>query len=343
LTKVSQRWLRDLLWEHLQHEALKQTGRRTGATTISARIRGITLLSRILYQNRSDHGEEARLLGETDAKAVKDTLDVWYRDQISVGTCRGRDITLTAASCHRFTSGIRIVLEQSRKRNLIGPELDSFIVGLPEYSDQKSAPRPRPLSYGDFQLLVSDEALRALDAADKDDIGLTDIWLTHAFQGGRISEALKLRLGCVGLIGAAQPYIWRDISKINVVDYGMPCYLPVYERLLRRNPLPGQLHVLRINSPASTIPAERLEAEWDRTMPLFPRDANPDLVIEASKDWFYRLDRVVSGTRTIGHYHPPTRNTGDVIAQQRAPLHWYANCSDTSLSKLAHYNTTTPT
>ena len=25
MTKVSQRWLRDLLWEHLQHEALKQT------------------------------------------------------------------------------------------------------------------------------------------------------------------------------------------------------------------------------------------------------------------------------------------------------------------------------
>ena len=291
MTKVSQRWLRDLLWEHLQHEALKQTGRRTGATTISARIRGITLLSRILYQNRSDHGEEARLLGETDAKAVKDTLDVWYRDQISVGTCRGRDITLTAASCHRFTSGIRIVLEQSRKRNLIGPELDSFIVGLPEYSDQKSAPRPRPLSYGDFQLLVSDEALRALDAADKDDIGLTDIWLTHAFQGGRISEALKLRLGCVGLIGAAQPYIWRDISKINVVDYGMPCYLPVYERLLRRQSITrAKLHVRYADQLAGLDDPgrQRLEAEWDRTMPLFPRATqNPDLVIEASKDWFY--------------------------------------------------------
>ena len=29
LTKVSQRWLRDLLWEHLAYEALRQTGRRT--------------------------------------------------------------------------------------------------------------------------------------------------------------------------------------------------------------------------------------------------------------------------------------------------------------------------
>ena len=33
--------------------------------------------------------EAARLLGETDAKAVKDTLDVWYRDQISVGNPQG--------------------------------------------------------------------------------------------------------------------------------------------------------------------------------------------------------------------------------------------------------------
>ena len=33
---------------------------------------------------------------------------------------------------------------------------------------------------------------------------------------------------------------------------------------------------------------QRLEDEWDRTMPLFPRAMqNPDLVIEASKDWFY--------------------------------------------------------
>ena len=234
LTNVSQRWLRDLLWEHLAYEALRQTGRRPGATTISGRIRGITLLSRVLWQTRADHAAQPRLLGEADAKAVKDTFDVWHRDDIPIGTCRGRDITLTAASRHKFTSGIRMVLEQSRKRNLIGAELDSFIVGLPKYPDQKSAPRPRPLSYGDFQLLVSDDALRALDTADKDDIGLTDIWLTHAFQGGRISETLKLRLGCVGLIGAAQPYIWRDISKTGVIDYGMPCYLPVYQRLLRR-------------------------------------------------------------------------------------------------------------
>jgi integrase len=290
LTAVSQRWLRDLLWEHLAYEGLRQ-GRRPGATTISGRIRGITLLSRVLWQNRADHAEQPRLLGEADAKAVKDTFDVWHRDDIPIGTCRARDITLTAASRHKFTSGIRMVLEQSRKRNLIGAELDSFIIALPEYPDQKSAPRPRPLSYGDFQLLVSDDALRALDTADRDDIGLTDIWLTHAFQGGRISETLKLRLGCVGLIGAAQPYIWRDISKNGLIDYGMPCYLPVYQRLLRRQSVTRERLRVRYADQLAALDEgrrERLEEEWNRTMPLFPRATqNPDLMVEASKDWFY--------------------------------------------------------
>lgn len=38
LTTVSQGWLRDLLWEHLAYEALRQMGRRPGATTISHRL-----------------------------------------------------------------------------------------------------------------------------------------------------------------------------------------------------------------------------------------------------------------------------------------------------------------
>ncbi|MCZ0730577.1 site-specific integrase [Mycolicibacterium iranicum] len=291
LAAVSQGWLRDLLWEHLAYEALRQVGRRPGATTVSARIRSVTLLSRVLWQNRTDHADQPGLLGEADAKAVADTFDVWHRDDITIGTCRGGNTTLTAASRHRYTSGIRTVLEQSRKRNLIGAELDSFILALPEYPDHKRAPRPRPLSYGDFQLLVSDDALQALDAADRDDIGLTDIWLTHAFQGGRISETLKLKLGCVGLIGAAQPYIWRDISKNGLIDYGMPCYLPVYQRLLRRQSATLERLRIRYADQLATLDdaaRDRLEHEWHRTMPLFPRPTqNPDLSVEASKDWFY--------------------------------------------------------
>ena len=163
-------------------------------------------------------------------------------------------------------------------------------------------------------------ALRALDAADKDDIGLTDIWLTHAFQGGRISETLKLRLGCVGLIGAAQPYIWRDISKINVIDYGMPCYLPVYERLLRRQSITrAKLRIRYADQLADLDDQDGSGWRPNGTGPCrcFPATQNPDLVIEASTitvllawtAWFQGLG--LSGITT----HQTRATLGHLVAQ----------------------------
>ena len=238
LTAVSQRWLRDLLWDFLHDVALKPSGKRLCAATIHRRIYGIGLLSRLLRQVRADHGENLALLGRGDAQAVKQLWDLWFREQIPLPSrsraFKDQGRPLTEHTRHDHMASIRIVLLHSREQGRTDPGMDQFIFGLPEYACPGKNPRPRPLSFGDFQLLVSADSLRALDEVDADNIGLSDIWLTQAFQGGRISETLKLRLGCVGLIGAAQPYIWRDITKVNVIDYGMPCHLPVYERLLRR-------------------------------------------------------------------------------------------------------------
>jgi integrase len=190
-------------------------------------------------------------------------------------------------------ASIRIVLLHSREQGRTDPGMDQFIFGLPEYACPGKNPRPRPLSFGDFELLVSADSLRTLDEVDADNIGLSDIWLTQAFQGGRISETLKLRLGCVGLIGAAQPYIWRDITKVNVIDYGMPCHLPVYERLLRRQSITRTKLRNRYADQLAELDDQaraRLEARWDRTMPLFPGNVqNPDLAIEVSQSRFRKV------------------------------------------------------
>ena len=61
-------------------------------------------------------------------------------------------------------TNIRIILQHSRKQRRIPPNLDSFILGLPEYSSPESKPRPRPLSFGDFQLLVDADSLEKLEA-----------------------------------------------------------------------------------------------------------------------------------------------------------------------------------
>ena len=293
LNAVSQRWLRDILWDHLNNEALKPAGKRATSGSVYSRITGFALLSLILRQNRSDHGNDPTKLARVDAWTVKETWDVWYREQIPIPTGlqeSARLTTLVARTRHRYMSGIRIVLNEHRIKQNCDVGLESFILALPEYPTAPKAPRPRPLSFGDFQLLVDEQNLRSLQALDAENVGLVDIWLTQAFQGGRISETLKLRLGCVGLVGAAQPYIWRHITKANVVDYGMPCHVPVYQRLLRRQSITRTKLRARYARELATLDERgraQLEAEWDRTMPLFSSSVrNPDLLLEVSQSWF---------------------------------------------------------
>ena len=295
LNDVAQTWLRDLLWEYLRDESLLAEGKRLGAGSVNDRIRATGLLSYILGQNRIDKGDNPSALDTSDANVLKQTWDLWYRERIPIPLqsyvlSPVKESFLTEANRHRYMSCIRAVLFHSRSKARTPPAMDSFILSLPEYPPPAPNPRPRPLSYGDFQLLVDPNSLRALDEMDKEAVGLTDIWVTQAFQGGRISETISMRLGCVGLIGNAQPYVWRDMSKVGVVDYGMPCYLPVYERLLRRQEITrGKLHA-RYADTLNTLTEDqraRLEEKWDRDMPLFPRYAlNPDLAIPLTRSAF---------------------------------------------------------
>ena len=178
------------------------------------------------------------LIDGDDAKAVKEIWDIWFREQIPLpfgyGETSRQSSTLNERSRYVHIANIRNLLRHSREKHRTPHNLDLFSLNLPDYSRPQKTARPRPLTYSDFKLLISPDNITLFEAADREDVGHADIWLAQAFQGGRISETIRLRLGCVGLVGHAQPYIWRDISKVNVVDYGMPCYLPVYDRLLRR-------------------------------------------------------------------------------------------------------------
>ena len=205
LTAVSQRWLRDLLWDYLRDEALKPNGKRPAKGTVNNRIAAIVLLSTILRQIRDDNGNNPRLLGSADARAVKETWDLWFREHIPlpfwVDSSRQPSV-MNQHSRFVYMSSIRTVLQHSTKaagRRRTWTRSSSPCRSTPR---RPKRPRPRPLSYGDFQLLVRPDNIRPLEAADATMSELADIWLTQAFQGGRISETLKLRLGCVGLVGA---------------------------------------------------------------------------------------------------------------------------------------------
>ncbi|WP_280464543.1 tyrosine-type recombinase/integrase [Nocardia cyriacigeorgica] len=295
LTGVTQQWLRDLLWDYLSDEALKPSGKRPCSGGINDRITGIALLSRILEHNRTDHGIHPEMLRKTDAQAVKQTWDLWFGEQIPLPTVSAftRERVLSEATRRTFTAAACIVLRLSREKGRTVAQLDPFIFNLPEYPAPPKKPRPRPLTYDDFQLLVNPDSLRQLDALDEDNLGYSDIWLAQAFQGGRISETLGLRVGCIGLVGAAQPYLWRDIAKVGIIDYGMPCYLPVYERLLRRQEATRARLRFRYREQLAELGDRgraQVEASWDALMPLFPGTTlNPDLTLEISQSWFRQI------------------------------------------------------
>ncbi|MFE3029028.1 tyrosine-type recombinase/integrase, partial [Nocardia tengchongensis] len=292
LTHIKQRWLRDVLWEHLRDEALKPTGKSPTAQTIHYRLAGAFLLSTALDQNLADHGDDPLRLGKADAETVKQTWDLWFQEKIPLPhlSTMNQPRVLTEVTRHTLMSSVRIMLRQAREAGRTAATLDPFILSLPEYPGRQKNPRPRPLSYADFQLIVAPESLSKLDGLDLENVGLSDIWFTHAFQGGRIIETLGLRLGCLGIVGLAQPYIWRDIAKIGIVDYGMPCYLPVYERLLRRQEITRARLRHRYRDDLAALDERgraRLEATWDREMPLFPRtNSNYDLTLFVSSSTF---------------------------------------------------------
>jgi integrase len=294
LRSIKQRWLRDLLWEHLQDECLKPEGRIAGDGTIYKRRTGLALLSAILDQNRADHGMSPHLLGREDAAAVKRTWDLWFSEQIQLPDVIQKRAnssgTLTKVSRHKYMASIKLVLKDARDKGRTPLGMDAFILAIPEYPMAKKTPLPRPLSYQNFWLMVSTEALAALDAMDRSQSGFSDIWITQAFQGGRISETLNLKLGCTGLIGAAQPYIWRDITKVGKVDYGIACHVPVYERLqIRRETTLQRLRRRYADDLAGLTDKElaRVERQWDRTMPIFPRPTrNHDLTLPVPQDTF---------------------------------------------------------
>jgi integrase len=291
LSDVSQRWLRDLLWDHLEYLATET--KRPAAGCVYRRIRDIRLLSKALRQLREDEGNRPELLDASDARAFKDLWDLWHREQVPIlesNTSSPPTLSALSEFLHRtHPSGMRIVLLFGRKRGLRGPT-DSFVLAFPQYSAPQEPPNPRPISDDDFRLLTNDASLEQLDTSDANNVGLADIWFTHAYQGGRIGETLALRLGCIAMIGDAQPYLWRDISKVNVIDYGMPCHFPVYQRLLQRQETTRKkLRARYADDLAGLNKRQRaaLEAEWDRTMPLFPSTTkNPDLRLPLSQSYF---------------------------------------------------------
>lgn len=351
LTRISQRWLRDALWEYLYDQSLEPDGKRVSTGTVFYRRSGVVLLSYVLEQLRPDHGQDPTLLTGVDTQAIRELVNLWFTEQIPVPPLidenRKANGVLTERSRQILMRNAHLVLRHNQARGRHGATED-FILRFPEFPLPTRNPFPRPLSFGDYQVLVDPENLRALDELDSAAVGFSDVWLLQAFQGGRISEVLNLRLGCIGMVGAAQPYLWRDITKVNVVDYGIPCHVPIYERLRRRQAITKAKLRNRYRKQLAALDdagRDRLETEWERTMPLFPgAQLNPDLTVEVSytsfrnawTKWFASLG--LSGITT----HQTRATLATSLLNNGAPAdlvrQMLGHFSDEALAHYARYN-----
>jgi integrase len=352
LNRISQRWLRDALWDYLYDESLEPDGKRISAGTVFYRRAGVVLLSYVLEQTRPDHGNDPALLHAPDAHAIRELINLWFNEKIPVPPLidenRKVDGVMTERARHILMRNAHLVLQHNKERGRTSATTEDFLLRFPEFPVPARNPLPRPLSFGDYQLLVDPDNLRALDELDSAEVGLSDVWLVQAFQGGRMSEVLNLRLGCIGMVGVAQPYLWRDIGKVNVIDYGIPCHIPVYERLLRRQTITKAKLRNRYRKRLAALDGhgrEQLEAEWERTMPLFPgAHLNPDLTLEISytsfskswKKWFASLG--LSGITT----HQTRATLATSLLNNGAPAELVrqllGHFSDEALAHYARYN-----
>ncbi len=352
LRGISQRWLRDLMWDHLRHLAVQPVGKRPGQSVVSGRLVAVRLFSKALRHLRDDPAGDPSALTAADAAAFKELWNLWCREQIPVvEQLQTKPPTLgpiTPNGSTKYLENIRLVLAFGRDEDILGQWVNAFVKVLTSPVKERKAPKPRPISDADFAVLVSADSLQQLDSMDLSGAGLSDIWLTHALQGGRISETLNLRLGCIGLIGEEQPYLWRDISKVGAVDYGMPCYLPIYERLVHRREVTLarlRKRYARDLEDLNDVQRAAHEAAWGRTMPLFPGAmANPDLKLPFSYAQFRSifsnwLDRIglanLTSHRTRATLATALLNNGAPPALVRQLL---GHFSESAMAHYARYN-----
>ena len=219
-SRISQRWLRDLVWGIAG--VLRSAGcPRSGRSFDGMRRAGLELSAFL----------ELRL------PAAATTRGCW-----TPGTCTGSPPTSGSASgtgWRRWPPGAAAAGYRSSPpgpgmpfsaapRRLLRGTLESgeadrlgldrgFITAMP--GAEKTARRARPPFTDEAARALADEDNLAKLARhhDRRDHGMRDIWETIIVTGRRCREVLGLRLDCLGRYGGL-PVLWHDQSKIGNYD-----------------------------------------------------------------------------------------------------------------------------
>lgn len=218
LTRISQRWLRDLLWDHLA-EVMQSARcpRRRGALD-NFRRAGIEL-SAFLESDTEQNGNDPRLLDE--ATAQRFAADQRHRARnglSSLGLCRsdGQPSKGTETTRRIVFNNLRAIMLkalESGRSEQVGLQA-SFVAALPWGGPDEKRSRS-PFSDEVARALADESNLRRFtDEGDPNDRGVRDIWEAIVYTGRRCSEILQLRLDCISRLRGL-PLLWHDQTKVG--------------------------------------------------------------------------------------------------------------------------------
>ena len=284
LDRISQRWLRDLVWDHFADVLRSPSCPRSGSTFDHTRRAGLEL-SAFLEACAPGGGHDPRVL--TAGHMHKFAADQRQREldgltSLGARGVHGKPSTVTAntrqAVFHRTRRLLRGALESGEAGRL---GLDrGFITAMPAADRVVQRSRP-PFTDGVARALADEANLQAL-ARDHDplDRGLRDAWETIIVTGRRCSEVLELRLDCLGRYGGL-PMLWHDQTKVGNYDAAIRIPERTSQMLQARQRKTLDLFQERNNRPPT--PGERA------AMALFPTNfRNRDCAHALSYSWFHK-------------------------------------------------------
>ncbi len=300
LTGVTQRWLRDLLWEEIV-ELLQCASPPRSGSPLDYRRRALVELSAFLEATRADGGHEPSALQRDDM--LRFVADQRRRaadglPSLALRDSDGAPAVVSETTRHYVFNNIRMILRKAMDSGVaeqlgLGRE---FIVAMPA-GGKAVVPKRRPFDDDVARALAHPDNLRVL-AADHDpyQYGFREIWETVIATGRRCREILELRQECLGRYGGV-PMLWHDQTKVGHLDAAIRIPETIYQALRQRQDKTLAGFEERHGRPAT--PAER------EKMALFPsRIRNPDSRVSIGYSVFGRAFRDWVDTLDVGHPVP---------------------------------------
>jgi integrase len=222
LTLVPQRWLRNLLWDHLTRVLGSPRCPRTASFMDIAR-KACVELGAFLQVDAPGGGHDPFVLRAEHAERF--VADIRRRERLGLSALtlgsRGPDTkaVITQAMRQTLFNGVRRVLREALESG--GHEqlgLDrGFITAMPPGGRAVTRARS-PLSDEVARALAHETNLARLTTAhDPGDRGLRDMWEAIVCTGRRASEVITLRLECLGRYNGLA-MLWHDQTKVGKYD-----------------------------------------------------------------------------------------------------------------------------